>query len=791
MNPSELPQRIGPYRILGLLGEGATGRVYRAEQTEPQRVVALKVLKSAGLSGDAQQRFRREAELLAQLEHPGIARLYAAGVADGEAGPLPYLAMEYVRGVDLLAYARQHGLDVRAKLALLARICQAVHYAHSRGIVHRDLKPANILVDDGGEPRILDFGVARVAEQPASMTMAGEVLGTVPYMSPEQLAGGARSSDPRSDVYSLGVIAYELLSGELPYPGLSTSTVIEAIVLIRSGRIEPLSRREPRARGDAETVVMKAMAHEAARRYGSAAELAGDLERFLRHQPIEAHPPGAAYVLGLFVRRHRALSVVAALALLALVGGIVVSNVYALSEAHARREAEQRLAERNAVNEFLRTMLTAADPDEAKGAALSALDIADAAYANLEARKDLMAPAVAISLNQTLAQTYAQLSRVDRAETLYARARELAIAHFAAGAPDRFQADFLYAKHIGQYRNRPRDAAEILKPYADSLPRAAGEADRPRVQARAWYATSIAHDGRAHEARPLLAQARDEAAQELGADDDIVISILGFEVYAASEDQDREAAVTLARQLVERTRAHYGAQHTETMTALARLVTALANDEQREESMQISAQLIELMRTRLGADNPNVAMQEAEYAKNLANVGRAAEAVPILEHAIPIIAAAAGPTHHRALGARNALALALMQSGDSTRAEAELRAALAAFEAKPATGSQFMNYRLRGSLARLLYKSGRYDEAGALLQRSVAEIPQQLGDQDRELPIDQDLYAQVLIAQQRWDQALALLELARPGLIRVFGEDSDEVRLNAQNLGRARSRPGG
>src|SRR3546814_6286046 len=157
------------------------------------------------------------------------------------------------------------------------------------------------------------------------MTVAGQVLGTVPYMSAEQLAGRVGASDPRCDVYSLGVIAYELICGQLPYPGLSTSTVIEAIAIIRGGHVEKLSRLAPQARGDVETVVMKAMAQEALRRYGSAAELASDVERYLQHQPIEARQPTASYLLGLFVRRHRAVSEAIAVAVLALISGAAVS----------------------------------------------------------------------------------------------------------------------------------------------------------------------------------------------------------------------------------------------------------------------------------------------------------------------------------------------------------------------------------------------------------------------------------------------------------------------------------
>lgn len=211
------PTRIGPFRILGVLGEGSQGRVYRAEQDSPRREVALKVMRRG--TRVAEDRFRREIELLARLEHPGIARLYAAGEAELSDGTVAWFAMELVRGQALADYAKS--LDLRARLTLIAAIGHAVHHAHVRGVVHRDLKPANVLVDGEGQPKVLDFGMAHAAlADETRMTAAGQVLGTIAYMPPEGLFGEAEQADARGDIYSLGVIAYELLCGQLPYPDL-------------------------------------------------------------------------------------------------------------------------------------------------------------------------------------------------------------------------------------------------------------------------------------------------------------------------------------------------------------------------------------------------------------------------------------------------------------------------------------------------------------------------------------------------------------------------------------------
>ena len=205
-----LPETIGHYRILRLIGEGGMGSVYQAEQENPHRIVALKVIKPGFVNGELLHRFEQEAHALGRLQHPGIAQIYEAGTADSGFGPQPYFAMEFIEGRTLIEFAEQRHLNLRARLELIAKICDAVNHAHQRGIIHRDLKPANILVDEAGQPKILDFGVARVTDSDAEATRQtdlGQLIGTLAYMSPEQVQPNLLELDIRSDVYALGVIA--------------------------------------------------------------------------------------------------------------------------------------------------------------------------------------------------------------------------------------------------------------------------------------------------------------------------------------------------------------------------------------------------------------------------------------------------------------------------------------------------------------------------------------------------------------------------------------------------------
>jgi len=340
----DAPESVGPFRIVRQIGEGGMGRVYEAEQTNPKRRVALKLVHPHAHSTGLMQRFALEMDVLARLHHPGIAPIYECGEHVGEHGPQPFFAMEFVDGVDVRTFAERAELDVRAKLALVAEIADAVEHAHTKGVVHRDLKPDNVLVDANGRVKVLDFGIARVTDDSTLMrtavTETGQLIGTLNYMAPEQLGGDSTRVDRRADVYALGVILFELLSGRHPHEvsGLALTAAIRVIAEEEAPRVGQLI---PGLARDVETIVGKALEKDPERRYATAGALAGELRRYLARQPITARPPSAMYLARRFTQRHRGLVAGAALALVAIALGFALVVASERREARARANAER------------------------------------------------------------------------------------------------------------------------------------------------------------------------------------------------------------------------------------------------------------------------------------------------------------------------------------------------------------------------------------------------------------------------------------------------------------------
>ena len=768
---AHLPDTIGPFRVLGVLGEGAMGRVYRAQQSEPHREVALKVMRTVGASSQDLARFRREVELLAELEHPGIARIYTAGTADTASGPVPYLAMECVQGVDLVSHAERASLGREARLKLAADLCRIVHYAHSRGVIHRDLKPSNILVTADGQVKVLDFGIARALlhERQTEMTQAGQVLGTLPYMSWEQLRGHAGALDPRSDVYALGVILYQLLAAQLPYPALPDATLVSALEQRRQAEPVPLSSAAPSCKGDLHLITMKALAREPEQRYPSAMDMGADIERYLAHQPITAQAPTAGYLLSLFVRRHKGLSAGIGFAALALLAVAAVALRLAYVQRAAQQQTALRLEEQAAVNDFLVTMFTAADPERAQGVALTVREVLDSARTTLSADSRLP-PAVGVAVREALGSTYLALGDSEQSLAVLQEGIDSAALH----APERLTSLRLSHAQALYESGKPAEAeAEARAVLADLPQEDDGKTASDRIAAELRLFEAIYHQGRTVDAEALVSATLQTAEQRLGALHPLTLSALTSRAEVLQDSGKLAESLALQEEGLRRNEQAFGSRHPETLIARNNLSAIHYFAGNQEQAVTLARSVLADRRQILGNDHPLTLGSINNLSAILLKAKAVDDAEPLVRELVTSTAKRYGEGHRFNLFAQTRLAKLLELKGSLSEAETTLRQIITLRSKQSNVQSR---ERLTGhdQLGLLLLKQARLDEALKTYELLVHDAVRELGERHPFTAQFLSHHARVLKQQGDSKKARQLLEIAAPVLLAEQGPEHPE-----------------
>ncbi len=700
-----LPDWIGRYRIIRKLGEGGMGAVYEAEQDNPRRTVALKVIRSGLASDQVLRRFRLEALVLGRLQHPGIAQIYEAGTAelraaDGAVFEQPFFVMELIRGQPLDAFMRQQRPPLRTRLELLAKVCDAVAHAHLHGVIHRDLKPGNILVDEAAQPHVLDFGVARVVAPDAPLTTlhtdAGQLIGTLAYMSPEQLAGNTRALDIRSDVYALGVLTFQVLADRLPYD-LAGRTLPEAARTITDQEPTPLSALSRAFRGDLSTIVAKALEKDRQRRYPSAAALAEDIRRYLSNQPISARPATTLYHLGKFARRNPAFVAAVAAAFVLLVVGIVGTTSQAVratrarnraleaehlaelrrddaeahrAEADAQRiEAQRQAAIAQAVNDFLtEDLLAAASPDREPDRGITVREVLDRA-ANAIGDRFQAQPLVEASVRMALGQAYYALGEYALAESQLTRAAALREAQSGADDPDALTSLHVLA---GLRSNQARyaEAEALLDRVLAARRRILGPEDRATLATMNLLALLYGRQGRDADEERLLLQTIDLAQRCIGPEDRATLIAQANLADVYSRQRRYAEAEALYQQVLAAERRTVGDEHTSTLSSMSNLANVYARQGRYAEAEPLCLQTLETRRRVLGPDHPATLASLNSLAVLYRQQGRAAEAEPLLVQALDAKRGALGPEHPSTLVSMHNLANLYAEQARFAEAEA-------------------------------------------------------------------------------------------------------------------------
>jgi tetratricopeptide (TPR) repeat protein len=740
---------IGRYKLVEVLGEGGYGTVYLAEQEEPvRRQVALKVIKLGMDTKQVIARFEAERQALALMDHPNIAKVFDAGAT---ASGRPFFVMELVRGVPITDYCDRSNLSPVERLDLFIQVCQAIQHAHQKGIIHRDIKPSNILVaeqDGKAVPKVIDFGIAKATAGQALggqtlLTAFEQFIGTPAYMSPEQAQAEGQDIDTRSDIYSLGVLLYELLTGRLPFgvkglleagvnemrriigeeappkPSTRLSTLgAEDLSTVAKRRcVEPVKLIQL-VRGDLDWIVMRCLEKERGRRYGTAESLAEDLRRHLRHEPVEAAAPRLGYRMGKFVRRHRAaLATVGAFVLLLMTGAAV-----SIWQAVRAGRAEQ---EKRAVVGFLADMFKSASPEQAQGRDTTLVrEILNKATARVEVEWRNR-PLFVASLQSVLGSVYIDLGEYGTAEPLLSKA--LATRECLLGKDHRDTLEsvhnmgcLLYAK--GNYAGAEAIFRRTLKAGERTLGR-----DHPDTLARVNdLAVTLKAEADYAGAEPLFRRALEARERTLGKQDPETLRSVNDLAGLLQYKGDYAAAEPLFRRALETRERTLGKDHPDTIRSLNDLATLLQDKSDYAAAEPLLRRALEASERTLGRDHPDTMIRVNNLAMMLMAKNDYAAAEPLLHRALETRERTLGKDHPDTLVSVNSLALLLLDKSDYAGAEPLFRRALETRERTlgkdhPDTLTSVQN------LAFLLGEEGDYMQAEALYSRALEGQERTLG----------------------------------------------------------------
>jgi len=739
------PRMIDDYRIIRKLGAGGMGVVYEAEQQRPKRLVALKVIHGGRLVDEHQVKlFEREAQALARLKHPGIAAIYESGrTADGQ----HFFAMELVRGETLKQYLDRTGAgkpitpaQLRERLVIFRKISDAVTYAHQRGVIHRDLKPANIIVQreletSGDEHehttpgvKILDFGLARITETDLAVTTIctelGMIQGTLPYMSPEQVRGNHDEIDVRSDVYSLGVILYEMIADRRPYD-LSKAMLHEAVRMICETSPEPLSKSWSGTRRldqDLETIVGKALEKQAPRRYQSVSALAEDISRFLTGQPISARPPSVTYQLRKIIGRHKVGFGFAGSLMVLVVAVAVLMSLQAQRIAGERDRANREAARANQeaqaaaqVSDFLVSLFQVSDPAQARGRAITAREILDQGSARI--RTDLAhEPVVQARLLYTMGDVYRNLGILDRSE-------------------------------------------ELLEESVDIRRRTIGPEAADTLRASSLLGAVYDVEGKTAQAEKILTSALAAEERSLGPNHPNTLFTLNNLANLYDSEGRYDLSARMIQDVFERRRRTLGPEHPDTLGSQYNLAVARYRQTRFTEAERLLTDVADSFTRVVGEDHPHTLLARELLASVYLETKRAEEARRILNDVYRIRQRVLGPEHRDTLASKLSLANVEQIEGHLTEAESLYRETLAIQE-RVLGPDHPDTIPTRASLAGCLSVAGRLDESERLWKDTLARVQRALGSQHPDTANCFVGLAAVELHRGRRDAALRLLEQA-------------------------------